>query len=86
MMESTQTLNRTAGSQSQPVQNLQRILLSDGWHDVSNAEKVEFSVSGSPATDGPYTTLRYIDSKSSKTTYTPFRQISGFQFSGESGT
>ena len=68
--------------QSLPVQQLTGILLADGWHDITNCEKIEFSVSSSPATDGPYTFLKYQDynNNDKNWVYTPFSQISGYRF------
>jgi len=86
----TGTMNETTSRTSNQVQweirspkELKAILLSDGWHEISDATQVQFAVSQSaspPAPNKVYPALSYLDRKSGRRVTSSFKQILAYSF------
>lgn len=80
----TMTANKSSGSShSSPsvtivdTSKVQRILLSDGWHDVRNCQLVPYSVGSSPQSDYR-SALRFTDTKTNQEMIIDKRAVQGY--------
>jgi hypothetical protein len=82
-----QTMQRTDRVRVKAItpEQIQSILLNDGWHEVADCELTQFGIGEAASPPAPtklYPSLQFRDGKTAKTVIVPLTQVLAFEGKG----